>query len=240
MNVFQSVAASEDQDVLTKDAVYTAVGLAAQVLHPHINFDSFLQTTLVKEVQVSRPGYNILRRRIAILIGQWVPVKVSVEVRGTVYEITKHLLNRDDPLNDLVVRLSAARYLRYSVYEWDFKLEDFLPYVDEFFSKLLALIEEVEGTETKMSILSVLSAIIERLGNDVVPYSERIIQILPPLWEQTGEEHLFKQSILAILTKLVTAMGEKSSVYAPLLIQMIRFSVEPGPVSAIFQIGSLC
>lgn len=221
---------SSSQDILTKDAIYTAVGLSASQLHSHIDFDSYLQNTLVNEVQIAQPGYNIIRRRIAILIGQWVPVKISVEARGTIYKITQFLLNREDGLNDLVVRLAAARNLKCSVDEWDFKMEDFIPYVDDLFSKVLALIDEVESTETKMALLGVISVIVERLGPSVVAYAERIIAILPPLWDQTGEEHLFKQAILAVLTKLVAAMGEKSIAYNSLLINMIRFSVEPGPV----------
>lgn len=230
MRVFSSVSSDEKGDVLIKDAIYTAVGLAAPVLHTALNFDQFMHNTLVKEIQIQQPGYNILRRRIAILIGQWVSVKISPDSRPTVYQITQHLLNREDPLNDLVVRLSAARNLKRSVDEWEFRVESFLPYVDDLFTKLMSLIDEVEQTEVRMGLLDVIGVVVERLEHRIAPYAESIITILPPLWEQTGDEHLFKQAILTILTKLVSAMKDKSLQYHHMVIPLIRFSVEPGSV----------
>ncbi|RPB07983.1 ARM repeat-containing protein [Morchella conica CCBAS932] len=226
MRVFNNSISSTD--VLAKDAIYTAVGLAAPVLHPSLDFDGFLHNTLVNEIQVQQQGYNILRRRIAILIGQWVSVNVSAESRTTVYKVTQHLLNRDDPYNDLVVRLTAARCLKSSVNEWEFKVDSFLPYVDDLFGKLMGLIDEVEETETRMSLLEVIGLIVERLEHHIAPYAEAIVRILPPLWEQTGEEHLFKQAILTILTKLVSAMKDRSLEYHNIVLPLIKYSVEPG------------
>lgn len=231
MRVFNSISSIDRNDVLTKDAIYTAVGLAASVLSHHLDFDAFLHNTLVSEIQVQQQGYNILRRRIAILIGQWAPVKLAQESRATVYRVTQHLLNRADPLNDLVVRLTAARNLKHSVNEWEFQVDSFLPFVDDLFARLMALIDEVEQTETRMGLLNVIGVIVERLDHRIAPYAEGIVGILPPLWEQTGDEHLFKQAILAILTKLVTAMGERSVRYQGMVVGLIRYSVEPGSVS---------
>lgn len=232
MRVFNSISSIDGKDVLTKDAIYTAVGLAAPVLHHSLDFDAFLHNTLVSEIQIQQQGYNILRRRIAILIGQWASVKLAQDSRTTVYRVTQHLLNRADPLNDLVVRLTAARNLKYSVNEWEFQVDSFLPFVDDLFARLMALIDEVEQTETRMGLLNVIGVIVERLDHRIAPYAEGIVGILPPLWEQTGDEHLFKQAILAILTKLVTAMGERSVRYQGMVVGLIRYSVEPGSVSS--------
>jgi hypothetical protein len=231
MTVFNSIETVGKDDILVKDAIYTAIGLAASALHQHLNFDQFIQETLVNEVQVTAPGYNIIRRRVAIMIGQWVSVKISVESRPTLYKIMQHLLNREDPLNDLVVRLTAAHNMKRCIDEWDFRLEAFLPFVDDVFNKLMALIEEAEGTETRMGLLDVIGVIVDRLEHRVSTYAERIVRILPPLWEQTGDEHLFKQAILSILTKLVGAMKDNSVQYHSMVIPLIRYSVEPGSVS---------
>lgn len=227
MRVFNSAPS----DVLMKDAIYTAVGLAAPVLHPSLDFDAFLHGTLVGEIQVQSPGYNILRRRIAILIGQWVSVKIAKDSRPTIYKVTQHLLNRDDPLNDLVVRLTAARNLKRSVDEWEFEVEPFLPFVDELFTRLMALIDEVDQTETRMGLLDVIGVLVERLEWRVAGYAEGVVQILPPLWEQTGDEHLFKQAILGILAKLVAAMGAESVRFQGMVVPLVKYSVEPGSVS---------
>lgn len=217
---------------MLKDAVYTAIGLGAPVLYQDANldFDTFMVNTLVPEVQISQPWYNILRRRIAILIGQWVTVKISLPARPTVYKIYQHLLDKSDPQNDLVVRLTAARNLIFAINDWDFKIEDFVPFADHLFEKLLELIDEVVSTETKMAILNVIGKMINRLDERVEPFAERVINIIPPLWEATGEEHIFKQAILVVLTKIVHAMKEKSVRYHSMVLPLIKFGVETGTV----------
>ncbi|RPB22907.1 ARM repeat-containing protein [Terfezia boudieri ATCC MYA-4762] len=228
--VFDSCSTPQHQDILFKDAVYTAIGLAAAVLQQDVNldFDAFMTNTLVPEVQISQPWYNILRRRVAILIGQWVTVKISVGSRPTVYKIYQHLLEKSDPQNDLVVRLTAARSLKYAINDWDFNIEGFLPFADDMFEKLLGLMDEVETTETKMAILNVIGKMINRLDEKVEPFAERVVEIIPPLWEATGEEHIFKQAILVVLTKVVNAMREKSVKFHHMVLPLIKFGVESG------------
>jgi hypothetical protein len=121
----------------------------------------------VPEVQSQQSSYKILRRRNAILLGQWISVKVSESNRPIVYQIFQHLLNKNDPLNDLVVRITAGRQLKHIAAEWEFKAEHFLPMAPDTLSQLMALIEEVEMTDTKMSLLNTISTIVERLDQNV-------------------------------------------------------------------------
>lgn len=239
LGVLNTMRSKGSDDILAKDAIYTAIGIAAGVLHPHFNFDEFIHDTLVNEIQVSRPGYNIIRRRVAILIGQWVSIKISVENRPTLYKIMQHLLIREDPMNDLVVRLTAAHNLRRCIDEWDFRVDAFLPHVNDLFNRLMGLMDEVEQTETRMGLLYVIGVIVDRLEHRVSQYADRIVQILPALWEQTGEEHLFKQAILSILSKLVSAMKDQSVKYHHMVIPLIRFSVEPGSVRLSYAYGKV-
>ncbi|KAF3925318.1 Importin-11 [Dactylellina cionopaga] len=227
VSVFNNVAKVENQDVLLKDSVYNAVGLVPGILERKLDFNIFLQNVLANEVQIVQPEYRILRHRIPILIGQWVVVNVDSQHRATIYRITQHLLNKSDPLNDLCVRITAARSLKLSINEWSFRIEDFLPFADDLFDKLMLLIDEVEETATKMSLVDVIGVIAERMSHNITPYAHRVVSILPPLWEQTGEEHLFKQSILSILTKIVSAMKDESLKYQEMVINLIRFSVSP-------------
>lgn len=147
------------------------------------------------------------------------------------YKIYQHLLEKSDPQNDLVVRLTAARSLKYAINDWDFNIEGFLPFADDIFEKLLALMDEVEVTETKMAILNVIGKMVNRLDEKVEPFAERVVEIIPPLWEATGEEHIFKQAILVVLTKVVNAMREKSVKFHHMVLPLIKFGVESGTVS---------
>ncbi|KAK6340144.1 hypothetical protein TWF730_001914 [Orbilia blumenaviensis] len=227
VNVFNNVATLENHDVLLKDSVYNAVGLVPAILEPHLDFNIFLQNVLANEVQINQPDYRILRHRIPILIGQWVFVNIDVQHRSTIFRITQHLLNKSDPLNDLCVRITAAKSLKCSIDEWQFDINSFLPFVDDVFDKLMLLIDEVEETATKMSLVDVIGLIAERMSHNITPYAHRVISILPPLWEATGEEHLFKQSILSILTKIVSAMKDSSLKYQEMVVNLIRYSVSP-------------
>lgn len=155
------------EDLSSKDSIYTAIGLAAPVLSQNINFDHFISDVLINDIQKTGPGHNVLRRRIAILLGQWISVNISEKSKPTVYQIFHYLLNADDPTNDQVVRITAAKQFKLVASEWDFKKDQFLPIAPEVLSRLMAIIQEVNLTETKMAILDTISVIVERLEHDV-------------------------------------------------------------------------
>ena len=194
------------------------------------------------EIQIQQPGYNILRRRIAVMLGQWLPVKEDLN-RTLVYQIFQYLLHKDDKLNDLVVRVTAGRQLKNIIDPFGFTPEGFLPYAQPMLSGLMSLIQEVELTETKMALLNTLSVIVVRMQQNVLcrlfplydstdhlqinPFADHIISLLPPLWDQAGEEYLMKQAILAILVALINSMFNQSQRFHPLIVPLIRSSIDP-------------
>ncbi|GAB7346328.1 hypothetical protein MBLNU457_5045t1 [Dothideomycetes sp. NU457] len=234
LQVFANVATPENENILFKDSVYSAIGLAAAVIHDQLDFDNFLTTTLANEVQKQSPGYNILRRRIAILIGQWITIKIAPENRPLVFQIFDHLLNPNDRSNDLVVRVTAGRHLKNVADDWDFDASHFMPYADSIMTRLMKLIEEVDSTETKMALLNTISVLVERLEHNVAPFANRIVELLPPLWEQSAEEHLMKQAILAILSRLVNALKAQSAPFHSMLVPIIQGAVEPDSESQLY------
>ncbi|KAF2723521.1 ARM repeat-containing protein [Polychaeton citri CBS 116435] len=230
--LFSSVASLDNEDVLFKDSIYTAMGLSAPVVADQLDFDEFLRTVLVPEVQKQKPGFNILRRRAAILLGQWITINVTE--RQLVYQVFQHLLDASDSLNDEVVRVTAGRQLAKIADDWEFKAPDFLPFAETTLDRMMHLIEEVELSETKMALLNTISVIVERLDHHITPFAERIIGLLPPLWEQSGEEHLMKQAILTILSRLTNAMKSSSVPFHGLMLPIIKGAVEPGSDTQIY------
>ncbi|KAK0307935.1 hypothetical protein LTR01_005267 [Friedmanniomyces endolithicus] len=226
LRVFYSVATPECEDVLFKDSVYSAIGLAAPVVFEELDFDAFIRDVLVVEVQKRRAGWNVLRRRAAILLGQWISVRVSE--RRLVYRIFEFLLGTGDPLNDQVVRVTAGRQLSGVVDDWGTKAEELEPCLGSILTSLMALIDEVELTETKMALLNTISVIVERMEHRISPFAEKIVGMLPQLWEASGEEHLMKQAILTILARLVNAMKAASVPLHGLVLPIIRGAVVPG------------
>ena len=60
----------------------------------------------------------------------------------------------------------------------------------------------------------------------ISPLADQIISLLSPLWSQAGEEYLMKQSILAILSALVSSMKAESQRYHAMIIPLIDSSVQ--------------
>lgn len=152
---------------MLKDSLYSAVGLGAACLEKHLDFNTFLTSTLVPEVQLQQPGYNILRRRTAILLGQWVPVKPGELDRAAIYGIFQHLLDKNDQTNDQVVRVTAGRQLRYVLDPYEFTAEEFLPFATPILQSLMGLIEEVSLSETKMALLETVRVVVVKMEDHV-------------------------------------------------------------------------
>ncbi|KAJ5678871.1 hypothetical protein N7462_007115 [Penicillium macrosclerotiorum] len=234
LNVFYSFATIENRNVVLKDSLYSAVGLAAASLEQHLDFNAFLERTMVPEVQIQDQEYRLLRRRIAFVIGQWVPVKPGEVNRNAIYQIFQHLLNKEDPLNDLVVRITAGRQLRNVLEPYEFSPADFMPFAQSILGSLMSLVQEVESSETKMGLLETVRVAVVKMENQIGPFSDQILSLLPPLWEESGEEHLMKQAILTLLSSLIVSLKQESARYHSLILPLIQSSVHPDSETLVY------
>jgi hypothetical protein len=167
-----------------------------------------------------------------------------------VYQVFQHLLNKDDPLNDLVVRITAGRQLRHVFDPWEFTPKRFMPYAQAILGSLMALVQEVDAAETKMGLLETVRVAVVKMENHVSflyvcmtrtatnvyqigVFSDQIISLLPPLWEESGDEHLMKQAILTLLSSLIHSLKQDSARYHSLILPLIQSSVHPESVSAV-------
>ena len=157
----------DNRDLLLKEALYSAIGLAVATLEQHLDFNAFLESTLVAEVQIEEQGYNLLRRRIAIVLGQWAPVKPGELNSNAIYQIFQHLLNQQDRVNDLVVRITAGRQLRNVLDPFEFSPAEFMPYAPSILQNLMALIQEVELPDTKMGLLETVRVVVIKMEDHV-------------------------------------------------------------------------
>ncbi|KAL8669754.1 MAG: hypothetical protein Q9168_005669 [Polycauliona sp. 1 TL-2023] len=235
LSVFRIVANPQNTNILQKDSVYGAIGLAASVLEEMLDFDSFLKDTLAPEVQMDQPGCGILKRRIAITLGQWLPVKDGLD-RPLVYQIFQHLLDKGIQSNDLVVRITAGKQLKNVIVPFDFRFEQFEPYASTILHRLVALIEEVELGESKLALLNTLLVLIQSVEEKIAPFADQIISVLAPLWEQAGTEFLLKQSILGILSSLISAVRGESQKYHAMLIPLIDSSVDVNSETRVYML----
>ena len=234
LQVFQQYATTSNKDVLLKDSLYSAIGIAAACLDDVFDFNNFLRSTLVPEVQMTEPKYNFLRRRTAILLGQWVPIQPETLDRVAVYQIFTHLLSKEDKFNDHVVRVTAGRQLRMVLEPFEFKYEDFAPYANPLLSSIMLLTSETELSETKMALLETARVAVMKLEGHIEPYADGIMSMLPPLWAQSGEEHLMKQAILTMITAIVGSLGKNSLSYHSAILPVIHDSVQPDSEAVVY------
>lgn len=217
-----STAQNQQADIVTKEAVYTAMGIAAPLIHEGFDFDAMLKTTIAPDAQQTGPLCQVLRRRIAILLSKWVPVHITKESRPLVYEIFRHFLNPNDQHNDIVVRITAARQFKAVVDEFGFEGEAFLPYAPDVLTQLINLLGEVDIDETKLAILETTRSLISRMDTHVSQFGDQLMAALPGIWESAGElNYMMKQSVLAIMQTLVMSMRTESQRYQPMILPLV-------------------
>lgn len=220
---------NQQTDIVTREAIYTAMGLAAPMVGEEFDFDGILKSTVAADAQQTGPLCQVLRRRIAILLGQWVPVKISGETRPLVYEIFRHFLNPSDQCNDVVVRITAARQLKAIIDEFGFDAELFSPYAQDALVRLLSLLEEIEVDEAKLAVLESTRSLIERMETHMTRYSDMVMNAIPGIWESAGDlGYMMKQAVLAIMQTLVMSLKTESQRYLPMILPLIAEATQEG------------
>ncbi|XP_039175682.1 importin-11 isoform X1 [Crotalus tigris] len=208
--------------LLIKDAVYNAVGLAAYELFDSVDFDQWFKTQLLAELQVTHNRYKPIRRRVIWLIGQWISVKFKSDLRPILYEAICNLLQDED----LVVRIETATTLKLAVDDFEFRTDQFLPYLESMFTLLFKLLQEVRECDTKMHVLHVLSCVIERVNMQIRPYVACLVQYLPLLWKQSEKHNMLRCAILTTLIHLIQGLGAESKNLYSFLLPVIQLSTD--------------
>ncbi|CAB1449359.1 unnamed protein product, partial [Pleuronectes platessa] len=230
--------AEDSVQLLMKDAVYNAVGLAAYDLFDNVDFDQWFKNQLLGELQVNHHRYKLIRRRVIWLIGQWISVKFKSDLRPLLYEVILSLMQ--DP--DLVVRIETATTLKLNILciqssyfilnsgppvdDFEFRTEQFLPYLESIFGLLFQLLQQVTECDTKMQVLHVISCVIERVNIQIRPYVGCLVQYLPLLWKQSEEHNMLRCAILTTLVHLVQGLGAESKNLYPFLLPVIQLSTD--------------
>ena len=229
----QSSQYNSTQQLLIKDSLYTALGTAASRFYKDFNIFDFLHRRIPSDMEFHGELAKILRRRIAILLSQWTPLLSDCTTDSSqllaskefVYQIYDQLLESSDQRNDLLVRITAGRRLKAVVDEFGFQREAFRAHTNIILGNLEALLSEAQLPENKADILQTLQCLIERMGEEIVPFADQIVRAVEYLWKVfEGEEHM-KKSILGVLKELARGLQESSKPLqgpvAPLLRQVL-------------------
>uniref|UniRef100_A0A8P4GJP5 Importin-11 n=1 Tax=Dicentrarchus labrax TaxID=13489 RepID=A0A8P4GJP5_DICLA len=200
--------------------LYNAVGLAAYELFDNVDFDQWFKNQLLGELQVSHHRYKLIRRRVIWLIGQWISVKFKSDLRPLLYEVILSLMQDPDLVFDFILNS------RPPVDDFEFRTEQFLPYLESIFGLLFQLLQQVTECDTKMQVLHVISCVIERVNIQIRPYVGCLVQYLPLLWKQSEEHNMLRCAILTTLIHLVQGLGAESKNLYPFLLPVIQLSTD--------------
>ncbi|GAA5889895.1 hypothetical protein JCM5296_003642 [Sporobolomyces johnsonii] len=230
--LLQQVSTPQSMEgLLLKEAVYTAVGRSPSDLETAINFQGWLEGTLVAECYGTDSNYRIIRRRIAWLLGNWVGEDLAESSRTRIYTLLVHLLGRNAS-TDPAIRLTAARSLA-KCDTWDFDREAFVPLLPKAIEEVVQLLGEVSMSDSMMRLNQTLGVVIDRVGAHIAPYAPQLAEILATLWAGAHENH-FQTSLLVTLTKLAEALGDQSQALHPQACPIIQLSVDPSTPSHIY------
>ncbi|KAH3830258.1 hypothetical protein DPMN_103499 [Dreissena polymorpha] len=111
-------------------------------------------------------------------------------------------------------------------YDFEFNVEQFLPFLETCFSLLFQLLKEVDQCDTKMQVLHVISFVIERVDVQIRPYATSLVSYLPALWEEASDHNMLKCAILTTLIHLVQGFGLCSSAMYEFLLPVIALSTD--------------
>lgn len=218
-------ATADPHSLRVKEAVYKATGLGAYELYDEIEYDSWYSSQLLNELRIQDPRYKIVRHRVVWLLGNWVAVKMSTELRPSLYSVLVSVLQ---PCEDLVVRLAAAESLRYAVDDFGFSVEDFVPYLADSMTSLFQLLLDVRECDTKMRVLNVLSLLMERLGGAIQPHISALLQYMPQLWVESAQRSssMLRCVILTALTNIVRGLGPLSPGLHAFLLPVVQMATD--------------
>ena len=222
--------AKSGHDLLMKEAMYNALGIAAPHLFDQFDFDAF-SPQLLAEVQDPTLA-SIFKRRILLLISQWVSVKCSEANRPMLYEIVGSLMRNEDEGSGL--KLAAAYTVQQLVDEWDWQISGFEPYASHFIRSLVHCLDIAQETESKMKILTSLGLICERMGNKIQADVECMLQQIPIEWDCSEGEHLLKVALLGLLTRIVLSQKEHSQQCYPVVLPLIQYSTDVSNFESVY------
>ncbi|GJN33503.1 hypothetical protein PR202_gb22112 [Eleusine coracana subsp. coracana] len=131
--------------MLLKDASYTAAGHVYYELSNYLSFNEWFHGSLSIEVSNYHPNMRIIRRKIALLLGQWIS-----EIKGDTRKLVYHALVGLLQDNDIAVRLAACSSLCYLFQESSFSELDLFECLPTCWTMSFKLIEDVQEFDSKI------------------------------------------------------------------------------------------
>lgn len=91
--------------------------------------------------------------------------------------------------------------------DFEFEAEQFLEFLEPVIALLFALLKEAHECDTKMTVLYVMSFIIEKMSMCIKLEVDNLIQYLPLLWEESREHDMLRCAIISTLVNTIASLS---------------------------------
>lgn len=202
-----------DDKILIKDSIMCTFQLSSTIIDT--SFDTLLQDIFIPNAMKNDFENKILKRRICLVINEWIG---SSKNRSTIYQLLIELLQPNNPVNDLVVKISAVHTLKVVVEDGDFQKKEFVPYLNEFIKLLLSL--DLDLVESKLFLFQTIARIIDEC-NPLIDHETlmNVLSVVPNYWEN---EPILKNSLMRVLKSLIVSLNENSVETHQIAFQLIN------------------
>ncbi|CAI5943992.1 unnamed protein product [Closterium sp. NIES-64] len=129
-------------------------------------------------------------------------------------------------LRTLIDDLTAVSSLRTLIDDVHFYEDQFAPFLDTAVQLLFRCLQQVSEFDSQLQIVNVVSLIIERMGEKIVPLADKILSCLPQVWEQSEGQPLLRIQVMQALQRLIVSLGPQSPISYPLLFPILRYSTD--------------
>lgn len=206
--------------LLLKEAAYCATAYVYYELSNYLSFKDWFAGALSLEIESNHSNMRLIRRKVALILGQWVS-EIKEDSRRPVYCAMIKLLQ--DP--DLCVRLAANRSLCFLIEDANFTEQDFSDLLPHCWDLCFKLMDEVQEFDSKVQVLNSISILLAHVGG-IVPYTSELVRFFQKAWEESSGESLLQIQLLTALKNFVTALGFQSPMCYNMLLPILRYGID--------------
>ncbi|KAF3786559.1 Importin-11 [Nymphaea thermarum] len=207
--------------LLLKEAAYGSAGYTYYELSKYLNFKAWYEGALALELSNNHPNQRIIHRKVAWILGKWVS-EIKDGLRKPVSYALMNLLQG----GDLAVKLAAVRALYCLIEDDNFYELDPSDYFPICWKLCFKLFEDVQIFESKVAVLNLISLIIERLGDRVIPFANELAIFFRKLWDESAGESLLQVQLLVALKNLIVSLGPRSPMCYSVVLPILRFGID--------------
>ncbi|VAH25969.1 unnamed protein product [Triticum turgidum subsp. durum] len=172
------------------------------------------------EISNGHPNMRIIRRKVALLLGQWIS-EIKGDTRKLVYRALVALLQD----NDIAVRLAACSSLCYLFQESSFSELDLFECLPTCWTMCFKLTEDVQEFDSKVQVLNFISVLLEHVGDKVIPFASQLSQFFQKIWDESAGESLLQIQLLTALRTFVSSLGYQSPLSYHMLMPILQSGV---------------